>query len=377
MDKSQKISVLYLLGALQVGGTEMLMLDLLQKAGQSRTLSCHCIYRKEGVLLCEFQNLAVPLTHLPSNGKFDWKRIFKLRSYVKKHQIQLIHAHQPLDIFYAYWATIGMKIKLVVSFHGYDLFHTKFSTKITRFMSKRVDLNLFVSHSLKKFYESVLRFYPGKQEVLYNGVNQNKFSAKVSNIDLRSQFELVPNIPIFISVGSFIPVRNQLLLCKACHLLQQRGLDYALFFVGRPDANFPVHFQECLNYVKDNRLEKQVYFLEERTDVPQLLKQASAYVYATHQDSFGISVVEAMMANLPVFVNDAEVMLEITQNGKYANIFHDEAQLANLLESFSLKFQNEGKSSNDSFNFAVENYSMEKHLKDLENHYRKLVKSNG
>ena len=52
-----------------------------------------------------------------------------------------------------------------------------------------------------------------------------------------------------------------------------------------------------------------------------MLTQADLFVYASDHDTFGIAVVEAMAAGVPVLVNDWPVMNEITDNGKLAAVY--------------------------------------------------------
>ena len=80
-------------------------------------------------------------------------------------------------------------------------------------------------------------------------------------------------------------------------------------------------WDNCINYCVENELEKNVFFLGTRQDIPGLLNQINAFVYSSSHDTFGIAVIEAMACGIPVIVNDWEVMMEITENGNYAEIF--------------------------------------------------------
>jgi len=101
----------------------------------------------------------------------------------------------------------------------------------------------------------------------------------------------------------------------------------------------PHLYDDCVNYCKQNGLEYKVLFLGSRTDIPQILDQLDAFVYATDHDTFGIAVVEAMAVGVPVFVNDWEVMKEITVDGKYATLYKTKDE-KDLLREFMLFLQN-------------------------------------
>ena len=69
---------------------------------------------------------------------------------------------------------------------------------------------------------------------------------------------------------------------------------------------------------------KNVHFLGGRGDVPALLKQMDGFVYSTDHDTFGIAIVEAMAAGLPIVVNDYAVMKEVCgeSDENYVRYYH-------------------------------------------------------
>ena len=97
-------------------------------------------------------------------------------------------------------------------------------------------------------------------------------------------------------------------------------------------------YDECVTYCQQNSLLDKVSFLGSRDDVPTILQQLDAFVYATDHDTFGIGVVEAMAVGIPVFVNDWEVMTEITDNGKFATLYKSKDE-KDLLRHFLLFLQ--------------------------------------
>ena len=112
-----------------------------------------------------------------------------------------------------------------------------------------------------------------------------------------------------------------------------------------------------------------------RNDVPEILKQLNAFIYSSNHDTFGIAVIEAMYAGIPVFVNDWEVMLEITDGGKHGTIYKSKNEY-DLLEKFNHCLNNKEqyieKAKVDS-EWVRENYSINTHLEKLKELYADLL----
>jgi glycosyltransferase involved in cell wall biosynthesis len=99
-----------------------------------------------------------------------------------------------------------------------------------------------------------------------------------------------------------------------------------------------------------------------------------AFIYATDHGTFGIAVIEAIAAGLPTFVNDWEVMTEVTGNGKWASVYK-----SNDAEDFCAKFMDfvanidqYKKQAIDNAKAVREEYSIEKHIDTLDKVYRSL-----
>ena len=112
-------------------------------------------------------------------------------------------------------------------------------------------------------------------------------------------------------VGNFMNGRDQTTLVRALQLLKERGINnFDFYFIGKKSEIDQHLYDECVRICEKNKL-KHVHFLGARNDVPALLKVMDGFIYSTAHDTFGIAVVEAMYAGLPVVVNDWPVMKEV------------------------------------------------------------------
>ena len=164
-------------------------------------------------------------------------------------------------------------------------------------------------------------------------------------------------------------------ICRFLNLLNKKGVDFAFLFVGDKNTNEPWCFDDCVKYCMHNNLNGKVFFLGTRDDVPNILNQLDAFIYSSNHDTFGIAVIEAMAMGLPVFVNDWEVMKEITDKGKHATLFKTRNE-HDLFNKFLQFLQNEEafiqKAKKDAA-WARQKYDISRYLIELKNIYAELL----
>ena len=397
----------FLLGSLNRGGAETLLLDMFRNAEKNQ-LDAIGVYRKSGTLENDFNASGVFLYKLTYQANFILY-LFRLRKILKNKQVTIIHAQQPIDALYARLATKGTGIKIILTFHGYDFSESWLGNFITKYIIRRTDRNIYVSNVQQDYYQHKYNLKPTKQHVVYNGISFKKFEIdliqskrlsqhvnlindsivntlndskiNVSNQQLGSQFSIREELHLsettilLGSVGNFVPGRDHLTLCRFLKLLENQFVQFHFVFIGKRSDSSPQLYDSCVNYCEQNKLSDHVTFLGTRNDVPIILQQLDSFIYSTDHDTFGIALVEAMAVGIPVFVNDWAVMSEITENGKYATLYKSKDE-NDLLREFMLFLQNkplyEAKAL-AAAKFVREQYSIEKHIEGLKAVYNKLI----
>jgi len=369
------MKVAFLLGTLNRGGTETLLLDVLNNS-TGNYFEPLCIYRNEGAFSTDFQAsnaLKFRLTPGPAWKTLTYLR--KLRNLFIAEKPDIIHAQQCIDAVYASLASIGLTAKVVQTFHGYD-FEAGFFTRLLIRLSMRLcSLNIFVSNSQLEYYR---RTYSSarksKQVKVYNGINFNKLYSGIKK-SAQSEPETNAESLKIAMVGNFVPVRDQMTICRFLYLLHKKGVDFTFMFIGGKDESNPDLYDNCVSFCSKNDLLSKVKFLGTRSDVPFLLSQLDAFIYSTHHDTFGIAVIEAIAAGIPVFVNDWEVMKEITANGKYATLYktRDENDLLVKFLEFLKQSEKFRKSAIENAEWARQTYSIQTHCRWLHEVYREVL----
>ena len=358
------IKVAYLFGSLNRGGLETLMLDVFRNASVAK-YEFIGIYRKPGLLEKEFVDSGVPMYRLRPKHALDLGYLMKMRRIMKDNKVDIVHSQTPLDALIALLVTVGTKVKVVTTYHSGSFA----KRKMTGYVMKHADLNLYVSKYQKEKYLEVYGIKNAeKHGVLYNGVSFDKFPIPTVARDCKNECVQLG------MVGNFTLGRSQMFVCKFLKTLKERNIGFKFYFVGTKVQSDPQLYDDCVKYCEENGLADSVCFMGTRNDVPKLLQQWDAYIYSTVHDSFGISVIEAIASGLPTFVNDWPVMEEITDNGTYATVYKSNDE-NDLFEKFVDFVDNRQYYCDKAFVAAEEvrkKYGIKEYMANLYGYYKDL-----
>ena len=224
-------------------------------------------------------------------------------------------------------------IRSVVTIH--DLMPEKFPDHYS-FIDRRIyqgknkyacshaDGIIAISEQTKK---DIIYYYSIPEErvsVCYQSCNEI-FSEKVSENekqDIRQQYQLPDHY--FLYVGSIIERKNLLNICKAMNLLKKE-VPIPLVVIGEGGT----YKEQVKDYIREKVLEEQVIFLSERAstisspsfqnaaDFPAIYQSATAMIYPSIYEGFGLPVLESLWSRLPVITSNISCLPEVGGNAAY------------------------------------------------------------
>ena len=370
----RRIIIAYLFGSLNRGGTETLFLDVFRNASKA-SFNFIGVHRKGGAYQDEFYAAGPKMVHLTPK-RFGYVRyLMQLRRLLKSEHVTIVHAQHWLDCFYARLATIGTDIRVMITLHGFFSMNG-ITGKLCRWSIRKADEVCFVSQYEKEWYQARCSIPDKRCHVIYNGVDFSKIDSAQPSLefaDAHSRIRLA-------MVGNFVSVRSQNTIVRSIQILSKRGLsDFELYFIGRRSETAPQLYDECVRICEEYKLH-HVHFSGGRGDVPSLLKSMDGFVYSTNRDTFGIAIVEAMAAGLPIVVNDYPVIKEVCDCEPHDKniIFYKTDDIEDCANAIQILLENLSNSSKEMNRLCAtkakwvrEKYSIENYIATLSHIYRK------
>jgi glycosyltransferase involved in cell wall biosynthesis len=194
--------------------------------------------------------------------------------------------------------------------------------------------------------------------VIPHGVDDD-FKTKKSNnwdFDFTQKIKCIYISPIF-------EYKNQLNIIRGVNLLRQRGYDISLNLIG---GGAGYYYQEILDYIKNNESSKDWIILENFLNKEQLvlrLKESHIFIFASSCETFGITLLEGMSAEMPIICSNLSSLPEILSNGGlYFNpedIFEISSSLEEIILDKKLRMDLSQTAKNISTNYNWEICSKE------------------
>ncbi|UKB77579.1 glycosyltransferase family 4 protein [Chryseobacterium sp. MEBOG07] len=286
---------------------------------------------------------------------------------------------QGADIFHGLSGELPLKwdpkpIKKVVTIHDlifvrYPQYYSFFDRRIHFWKFKKAadmaDKIIAISEQTKRDIIQYLKVPEVKIDVIYQGCHQafkEQQSAELMQA-AKDKYKLPERF--ILNVGTIEERKNLLNVVKA---ISSTGIP--LVVVGRKTK----YYQKIENFLKKNKMEKQVLFLEgvSMDELACLYKLADIFVYPSFFEGFGIPVIEALFSKTVVVTSNTSCLPEAGgKDSVYVNPDKDldiRAKIQFLWENESERKRREEKG----FEF-VQKFNDEPIAKELMNFYQKIL----
>jgi L-malate glycosyltransferase len=326
------LRILHISSAQSFGGGERYLADL-ANALANRGHDVFAVLRPDSPLIPKLTGLpAQNLVHLPLRNALDAQSAGRLASFVRKQKIQLLHAHMARDYpLAAYAGRRNPDAKLVVTRHV--LFPLN---RLHRITLSRVARVVAVSEAVGRQLRLQRIVPPNRITVVHNGIDIARFETAMREFN-RKEFCSrwgVPDQSILVgSVGSLNPLKgHEDFLAAAARVADTFPTAY--FIVAGVDGTAgQINRSNLEGLVRKLKLESRVRFIGKMDDVTPLFCALDILVSASHSESFGLAIAEAMTTGTPVVATETEGAKEIVRNGETGLLVgvRDDAQLAKAL----------------------------------------------
>jgi len=266
------------------------------------------------------------------NNKFTWN-LWTLPRYLRKNPVDIYHTQYITPFF------VPRKIKIITTIHDIsfnffpqfikiaDLFFLK---TLIPWSLKRTDQIIAVSEFTKREIIKYYQIKPEKIERVYNAVADNFTESAFSPArldEIRKKYDLPEKFIFYI--GTMQPRKNLALLVEAFGKVKEKIPDLKLVLAGGKNAyNFD---KEIGKAIHRSSLSADVIFpgFVPEEEKAAFFRLAEIFCFPSHYEGFGIPILEAFVAGIPVVASDTPVHREIAGS---AALFFDVSNSSDLAE---------------------------------------------
>jgi len=328
------LNLLYLIPGI-VGGTETYARGLLRGLRQSKSDHEFFLFvnRESAGLIADddqdFTKVVCPVYASNRKNRYCFEQV-KLRQFIEQYKIDLLHS-------LAYTSPLFMPCPAIVSLP--DLNFKAFGNSMP--LSRRLMLSLIVRQAVFRSSkvitisnfsrEEILKQYhilPEKVVVTYLAADNDDLNAKVKEEPFAGQAMPDLNQPYAMAFSSSTANKNLSGLIKAfLEAKKNHKLIQKLMLIGH---KYPI--EEDVQGCCESEDVVWTGYLERRT-VLEILRRADFMIYPSFYEGFGLPVLEAMTAGVPVICSNAASMPEVAGD---AGIYFDPFSIKDMAAKIAL-----------------------------------------
>ncbi len=246
-----------------------------------------------------FEHVTIPSYHLKFHTKIHW---------------QMDEILSPFLLFF--------KIKMIATFHTTPMVFLKnltndgFISVLYMKMMRRItchiaDIAVCVSFHAKAELTGIYPSVINRATVIYHGVNDTLFKPGQPDTTIFTEFGIRKKY--LLSISNRFVWKNYYRLVQAFLLFHryQELSDYDLILIG--ESKHHDEEQRINDYIKNNDIDNFVKILSfvDHSELHNFYKGAQAYVFPSLEETFGLTLLEAMACEIPVACSNWGVLPEI------------------------------------------------------------------
>lgn len=301
-----KIKILYIYPNLNIGGAQKVVLDLINNLDKDK-FEVHLICN--GGKFLEYINENINLHNLKiDKKKYILKSILQIKKIIKKEKINIAHSHHRYTTFLCRIAKINSNLQVVHSEH--NVFPNK------NFINLRGRNIISVSQSVK----CNLMKYGIKEKnitVIYNGIDEKKYM-NAPKIDLKKEFNIEGFT--FGFIGRLSEQKGIRYMLNAFKSIIDREYNCNLVLIGDGELR-----TEIKNFIKENKLEKNVFLTGFRNDIINIIPSLDMYILPSIFEGFPMTNMEIMINSKSLIATDVGGNKEIIDDNNNGYIINSKS----------------------------------------------------
>lgn len=371
-----KISLLYIVDSVgEDAGTERYVVNTLQRLDRSR-FQLHLCCLEDSPRLRALQSIASTAV-FPVVSVWTWngpQQIRALRRYINQHEIDIVHAFTPKSTIVGILAAKHSRARATIaSRRNLGYWYTPSLLWLFRYLNRYTTRLLANSEGVRQNLIRLEHAQPEKIDVLYNGVEMERFARRPSASDAVERLGIPPDAPIVGIVANYRPVKDLPLFLRAAAIVSERIPEAVFLLVGQGPLR-----KELTSLSRELGISAKVFFTDGADHVPDFLSRMRIGCLSSSSEGFSNAILEYMAAGLPVVATDVGGNAEAVDDGITGYIVRDRTPssfaepIVRLLQSHDLH----QKMAAASLSRCAEKFDMRTATAKLESYYASLLGKN-
>lgn len=255
------------------------------------------------------QDVNIPITSFPMQRLWKYPGMWRFKKFVAEQKFDVIHCHRFRALNFVCKATRGLLIPALLGDKKNSFDIPDSWAKL--YGSPQVDCIVVNAQLIKKMFVDTGRVAPDKVEIIYNGVDLDKFHPGVDGNGVRQEFGIGPTTPVLGMIANFAGKKSHDVLFQAAVKVIEKFPPVRFLLVGGGDS------QRYQKELTRHGYGSNFIFTGFRSDIPQIVAALDVSVISSKRgEGLTGSVVEAMamakpvvstaVAGNPEFVHDRE-----------------------------------------------------------------------
>jgi len=229
------------------------------------------------------------------------KALWEVYKYCRKEKFDVVITHRFKPLYLILILNIFLKIPKCISvIHGFDDFSRGYRRLILKLLWSKQWHFVAISDAVENYLVRVIQNIDSRQvTVINNAINVSALSeALITKKQSREFFKLNTNDFIFGTIGRLVPLKGHIQLIKAFKEVTQKYPHSHLIIIGEGRSR-----QELENYICAHSLQGNVTLAGHINNASSYLKGLDAFVLPSLKEGFGMVLLEAMTAKLPIIAS--------------------------------------------------------------------------
>jgi len=316
---SEPKRVLQLITELRPGGAERIVYELARGLSGERYAVEVCSLRPAtGAVTGWLKEAGIAVHSLEMTRKLDLGAIGRLRALLRREAFDILHTH----LFHANLigrlaARHGIPPIVLGTIHIAERRFRPWHFWLDRLTLGPRGIEVCVSEAVREFTRERARIAPERLRVIPNGVDLGRFAPyaddavrQAARHELRGEFRLPPETRVAVAVGRLEGQKGYADLLEAWARLRNDARPVvagaALIVAGEGRERPALEAQ-----IRRLGLGDRVQLPGHREDIPKLLAGGDLLAFSSHYEGFGLALVEALAAGLPVVATAVDSVPEV------------------------------------------------------------------